>query len=914
MSTSRDPTPGPPPQTQVAGPCGSDGERTQSLVGVGATGPEPDPAVILPRQIGRYFPLAWLGAGGMGVVYAAYDPDLDRQVALKLVRPDRAQALASTRLLREAQAQARLSHPNVVQIYDFGIIGEQVFLAMEFVRGVDLRAWLAHSPRSLAEKLEVFAAAGQGLAAAHDAGLVHRDFKPENVLIGTDARVRVSDFGLAREQRSATPSPPMTRRESHALALTLTAAGDLLGTPAYMSPEQHLGLPVDPRSDQFSFCVALWEALYGHKPFTGATAGALATAAISGALVAPPAGSRVPRGVEAALRRGLAVQPERRFKDIRALLAELVREPPRRRRQHLLAIGLLTVGAGAGLMLAPGGAEAPCSGSEAAIAATWNPERRAAVAAALPDPTDHELATRVLASFDAFAASWIREHRDACLDHQRGEHSSALLDARVRCLEHRREAMDGAVTAVSAEGSALDAAQIVARLPAPAVCAEAEIVLAEPPPPADRELALAIAATRARLAAARTHEHGGDLSGALALADAALIAARRLDHGSLLAEVLLTRGTLRMNHGDMPRARADLGEALAGAIAARRDDLAAEAHARKLYIDGVPNGHSEAALEAAPLALALAGRAPEPHVALGLAYNNIGAIHDARGDRAAAAAASARALVEMAAAPQQDPIEFGNAMVNAAMFTDEAGERRALVRRAVGLFTTYLGPTHRMTLDRQTLRAQYEPDPRDGMAVLAETCPHYLRLDRAAPVYCGECWYDLGQFTLLLGEPARASAAFERALQCPPGADEDPLEPLRRELVAAFIAVAAKDGPAALVAADAAIRRLTQAPALVWTEHELAQAELLRGQALLLLARPVEAADALARALALLAREVPRRPAMLPRIWLARAQQDLAAALRLLPTPQLERADALARSGAAGLADVGLVVGPPSTP
>jgi hypothetical protein len=246
-------------------------------------------------------------------------------------------------------------------------------------------------------------------------------------------------------------------------------------------------------------------------------------------------------------------------------------------------------------------------------------------------------------------------------------------------------------------------------------------------------------------------------------------------------------------------------------------------------------------------------------------------------------------------------------MVNAAMTTEGADERRALIRRAVGVFTTHLGPTHRLTLDRQLTHAYYEPDPRDGLALLTETCPHYLRLDRPDPVYCGECWYDLGQFALVLGEPARAARAFERVRECQTGADLDPLEPLRRDLVAAFAAILANDGTRALVAADAAMERLAHSQGQGWTEHELAQAERLRGQALLRLERPVEAVEALERAFDRLTREAAKRPAMLPRIWQAHVQADLATALRRLPEPQVERADALTRSAAASLAAVGLV-------
>src|SRR3954453_18295126 len=174
-------------------------------------GPQPprQPGEPLPRgsAVGRYVVLERIGSGGMGVVYAAYDPELDRKVALKLLRPDRAGAVgeAALRLQREAQAIARLSDPHVVAVYDAGTLGEQVFVAMEFVEGRTLREWLKAEPRSWSEILKAFLAAGRGLAAAHDAGLVHRDFKPDNVLLGGDGRVKVADFGLARPVGEADP-------------------------------------------------------------------------------------------------------------------------------------------------------------------------------------------------------------------------------------------------------------------------------------------------------------------------------------------------------------------------------------------------------------------------------------------------------------------------------------------------------------------------------------------------------------------------------------------------------------------------------------------------------------------------------------------------------------------------------------
>jgi len=207
----------------------------------------------------------------MGTVHAAYDPQLDRKIALKLVRPERgADQELCARVLREAQALAKLSHPNVVAVYDAGAFGEQVFIAMDFIRGTTLRQWLA-ARRPWREVLDTFLQAGRGLAAAHEVGLVHRDFKPDNVLVSDDGRARVVDFGLAAETEAPVARPSLTASaERWQMAQgSLTHHGALVGTPAYMSPEQLMGQPARMASDQFSFCVALFEGLYGERPFRG---------------------------------------------------------------------------------------------------------------------------------------------------------------------------------------------------------------------------------------------------------------------------------------------------------------------------------------------------------------------------------------------------------------------------------------------------------------------------------------------------------------------------------------------------------------------------------------------------------------------------------------------------------------------
>jgi hypothetical protein len=276
--------------------------------------------------VGRYVILDCIGAGAMGIVYTAHDPDLGRKVALKLLRPDPsvpASRGAQSRLLREAQAMAQLSHPHVIRIYDVGVLGDEVFIAMELVEGGTLTQWLQQRRRPWREVLDVFRKAGEGLAAAHEAGLVHRDFKPDNVLVGRDGRVCVTDFGLAR----LTGSPALVKEDGGAapaaspLAASMTAAGTLVGTPAYMSPEQLAGEPADSRSDVFGFCVALYEGLYGQRPFAGDSLAGLSAAIARGDIRRGPSPAKnVPGWLRRVVETGLAATPSSRPPSMRALL------------------------------------------------------------------------------------------------------------------------------------------------------------------------------------------------------------------------------------------------------------------------------------------------------------------------------------------------------------------------------------------------------------------------------------------------------------------------------------------------------------------------------------------------------------------------------------------------------------------
>lgn len=299
--------------------------------------------------IDRYVLEGVLGIGGMGIVYRARDPELGRQVALKLVQPGAAfGSQGQARLLREAQVMARLAHPNTVTIFDVGVVDDRVFIAMELIDGVDMRTWL-QQPRAWPDVLRVMQQAGRGLEAAHQAGLVHRDFKPANVLIGRDGRTRVLDLGLARStvaspEALAETSPRAPAPLAHD---ALTQAGAILGTPLYMAPEQHLGKPVDARADQFSFCVTFHEALLGVHPFASETRAELVQRILRGEVHPPPRGRSAPRWLLRVVLRGLAPAEDRRFPTMTALLDELERSPRRVARTRVLAGGLALAGAGA---------------------------------------------------------------------------------------------------------------------------------------------------------------------------------------------------------------------------------------------------------------------------------------------------------------------------------------------------------------------------------------------------------------------------------------------------------------------------------------------------------------------------------------------------------------------------------------
>jgi tetratricopeptide (TPR) repeat protein/predicted Ser/Thr protein kinase len=431
---------------------------------------------------GRYVIEAVLGRGGMGTVYLARDRTLDRDVALKLHRA----GSGSDRLQREALAMAKLAHPNVVTVFEIGSVDDRMYVAMEYVRGETLRGWLRAAPRGWREIVDMLAQAGAGLAAAHAAGLVHRDFKPENVLVGEDGRPRVSDFGLARVGAGRDSRP------SGAWGGSLTQSGTILGTPAYMAPEQLAGATVDARCDQFAFCVVAWECLFGTRPFAGTTLAALEDAILRRDLQRPARGDVPPR-VREVIERGLAVEPSARWADMPALLAALRAAATPRTKKYVAAAlaGAVIVGAGAVAAVSVAGERrraAECDAAAGAMHAVFGPGQRVAMQAAF-------IATGSPVAAISFerAAKVLDEYSDKLALQARAvcgglNEPASMTAARRACLADRKAELGALVELMSKPDAGL-----VQRAPSaawaifePAPCTDPSMLLARPHAPARR--------------------------------------------------------------------------------------------------------------------------------------------------------------------------------------------------------------------------------------------------------------------------------------------------------------------------------------------------------------------------------------------------------------------------------------------
>jgi tetratricopeptide (TPR) repeat protein len=620
-------------------------------------------------QIGRFATIGTLGSGGMGVVLEAHDPELDRRVAIKILH----RGIGVVRLQREAQAMAKLSHPNVVAVYDVGSLRDQVFVAMELVDGQTLRAWM-HESHPWREIVVMLLGVGRGIAAAHDAGLVHRDVKPENVLVGKDGRPRVTDFGL--------------------VAGAAIGDGTVVGTPAYMSQEQWTGKDVDARSDQFAFCVLAWEALTGQRPYQDVR---------TDPEIAGSVGAEVPRAVEEALRRGLAHDRAARWPDMHALLAALERAIAPRRRAPWIAAGAVVVAAGAAVAVVLATRDRPgptCPDPRPRLAGIWDAERADALRRAFlatGHPAAEQAAARFIDVLDRRADGWVTMQQEACeATHVHRTASTAALDQRSACLDDRRtelgELAGAFITTTSAD--AIDQAGAALRSLTPLEdCADAVV-------PDRPELRDAIAEVHRLTATARARSYVGDADGAHDLATRALAKARELDDASTLVIALHAMGLAERNRRAWKESAAAYREGATTAKALGQHDRAAQLYAELIFVLAEGLEDVDGALALRPLAeaaLAEAGNPPYPAARVGVA---VGTALARAGDADGALAVFRRTAELVRAELGSDADLLVTALLNIAnahASRERWAETAAAAGEALEVAEAALGPEHPTT-------------------------------------------------------------------------------------------------------------------------------------------------------------------------------------------------------------------------
>jgi tetratricopeptide (TPR) repeat protein/tRNA A-37 threonylcarbamoyl transferase component Bud32 len=780
-------------------------------------------------QLGRYLLLGELGAGGMGVVYAAYDPELDRKVAIKVLRaqPGSRNHDDAQRLIREARALARLSHPNVVAVHDVGLVepgvagggggaGTTVFIAMEHVRGTTLRRWLADERRPWRETIAMLDQAGRGLIAAHEVGLVHRDFKPDNVMVGEDGRARVMDFGLARALEHAPPTDEDVPQDAVRPVLDYTGSGVIAGTPAYMAPEQHEGRAVDARSDQFAFCVVAWEALVGRRPFRASS-----IAVLSEPPEAPrPGDPVVPAWVIAVLRRGLAVDPAARYADMSALLAALADDPAKRQRRRIAVgavLALLGLVAG-GLAWDRQRREQSCQDAGAAIVEVWNDEARAGIEATIASTAlsyAEDTRQRVVEGLDAYAEQWTTSREQSCRAHLVEGSIDATRAARTdACLDESRDALASWIELVQVAGPAEIASltDATAKLPPIDPCLD-EVWLARRALPLDDADARARVRDRQRrLARAHGLAALGRHDESLREAEAIEAEAEAEGMTRLRAQAALQVAKSAFGSGQLEVTRASHQRALASALAVGDDELAIQALADLTFRDA-SDGHHERAQAWLAMAQALLPRAepapgllttavldaggtvafmqgeygeaaaqheqalalaekilPAAHPWLARSLNNLGGAQQRQGEIALATETMKRVVDIRTQALGPGHPKVASALANLGSAYGSAGryeEAAAVLERAITLLEAAYGPDHvslASFLISLGVTYDYQGNPRAAVPQLERAVAIVERAHGPEHPQLAQALSVLGMTVLDLDAPERAVALLQRAL------------------------------------------------------------------------------------------------------------------------------------------------------
>jgi eukaryotic-like serine/threonine-protein kinase len=928
-------------EAHLAG-CSACFEVVAVLAGGAAPSGLQAPAPVLARgtPLGRYLVLERVGAGAMGVVYAAYDPELDRKVAVKLLHPalqgSESTEARSARVRREAQALARLSHPCVVSIFDVGVEGTLVYLTMEWVEGVTLRQWLAERPRSWREVLEVLRGAGEGLAAAHATGLVHRDFKPDNVMVGRDGRVRVTDFGLARlagaaGEEEAAPEDPVL------LDAALTRTGAVVGTPAYMAPEQLSGAPAEALSDQYAFCVTLWEALHGQRPGQGEAR--------------PPPG--LPAGVRRVIQRGLSAEPRARHPSMAALLEALQRaaRAPLRRRSALLTVGL------GALMLGPAwwaqqaqrqSQAGLCPEPAIHLAGAWDRGVSAAVEQAFLASGKPYTATALAstrAALDAWAGEWGRVRQGACrATRVLGEQSEEVLELKLACLDKRLlelRALTGVLR--QADGTVVQSAvQAAGSLTPPTACEDVEALRAEVKPPADGEARRRVEQVREALAHVEALARAGKYHEAQQAGAPLVEQARALDYRPLLAEALFLVGFAAEKRYDTAPAAAALEEAVWLAQGARHDRYAARAGIRMAVVH-FKDSRWEQAEHWARYARAAVERLGGAGALEAELENVLGGGASIRFDERGALEhfTRAHALARQALGPEHpETLTYRGNTLLPLLYLGHVAEARGELERVRQLQERHLGATHpQLIYLLYSLLSAHRllGEQQEAEAVLA----HLRKVTEEGYARDTSPWFwlllDEGKQALEDGRAAEALSLFEQAWRMRPRAfGEDPVREAQAVALVGQALVQLGRPREALRVLEPACRAPSHGGELVWAtgclpalasthaalgqtsralavreqalevlaeqlgaeHHEVATGRVALAQTLILLGRPGEALSHAEAAQALLEAALGERAPDLARARLTRGEALLALARPREALPHLELA---ARSATQGL-------------
>jgi tetratricopeptide (TPR) repeat protein/tRNA A-37 threonylcarbamoyl transferase component Bud32 len=819
------------------------------------------------EALDRYVILDQLGAGGMGEVYAAWDPVLDRKVAVKVLRGDfEGQDIGEElkqRLLREAQALAKLSHPNVVTVHDVGIAGERVFLAMEFAEGKTIKKWLEKKPRpSWRSILEVFLVAGEGLAAAHAQGITHRDFKPDNVVVGSDGRVRVMDFGLAHGQAAK-------KDESASVRRSITQPGAMLGTPAYMSLEALHGRPTDFRSDEFSFCVALYEALYGYRPFEGATPGAIAVEIEANRVLPPPKDTQVPRRIHQLILKGLRADPGERFQTLGALLVQLGRRKSTQEQQvTLISIAALAVLAAGLTGVMSYRARTRCSDVDARLHGVWDGAVKKQARAAF-DATGKPWATAawrdVEGRLDAYASQWISLRRAAC--ENSSERNDEQLGQEILCLSRRLSDFEATSELFThADEEIVERAVVTASALGPLEsCRRA--------PSATTKKSSASDPLRAQLSSVKARLDAGKYADALAAASEIATRANADGDRSTYAEARLYAAIAKIRTGDAKAADTLIEESILAAQVGHDDELEARGWVERVGFAAL-SGPSPEADRWARFARASLDRLDGPIELEATLANNLGVLAYYRQQYPAAIEAHQRALtLRRQLLGDQHPL-LARSHSNLGIAFKALGrldDARAQYEQALAIEEAALDPSHPLVAETlnnlgNVLQAQSQP------TLARRALERALRIKEAA--YGGDSLpvavtlTNLGVLLLDLQDLPASQAALERGLaikEQKAGADTLTVAISLTNLAQARRA--AKRWAESITLDDRAlvIREHRQGP----THLDLAWNLTGLGEARLMLKDPTRAREALEKALSLRRERGPERATTA--YWLGRA-------------------------------------------